>query len=48
MDTFSELLHELAQTERHLAEGQARIARQLSSCASWAPAATTRISLRNG
>ena len=28
MDRFSELLHELAQAERHLAEGQARIARQ--------------------
>jgi hypothetical protein len=28
MGRFSELLHELAQTERHLAEGQARIARQ--------------------
>jgi hypothetical protein len=28
MERFSELLHELAQAERHLAEGQARIARQ--------------------
>jgi hypothetical protein len=28
MDRFSELLHELAQAERHLAEGQVRIARQ--------------------
>ena len=28
MGRFSELQHELAQTERHLAEGRARIARQ--------------------
>lgn len=28
MGRLSELLHELAQAERHLAEGQARIARQ--------------------